>query len=109
MRREGNTVIYTDQELKGMIERGEDRTDWERLRVMTDEEVEANADADEDFDGEWIPVKDAMALAFPNKVRQLDADVVEWFAAKGPDYVRRMNDVLRDYITSQEKMSSAAD
>lgn len=109
MRRRGNTVIYTDQELKEKIERGEDRTDWERVLSMTDEEIEANADSDEDSQGEWIPVKNALAMAFPEKYPQLDADVFAWFAAKEPDYLRRVNDVLRDYIKAQETMSGAAD
>ena len=48
-------------------------------------------------------------MAFPEKDPQLDADVVAWFAAKDPDHLRRINDVLRDYIKAQETMSSAAD
>jgi uncharacterized protein (DUF4415 family) len=109
MRREGNSVIYTDQELTEMNERGESRTDWERLRAMSDEEIEANADADEESHGEWVPVSDALAIAFGRPMPLIDAEVIAWFASKDANYIQRINDVLRDYIKAQETLSSAAD
>jgi uncharacterized protein (DUF4415 family) len=109
MRRRGSTVIYTDQELKEWIERGEDRTDWERVLSMTDEEIEANANSDEDSQGDWIQVDDAMAVAAKHFMSQFDDDVINWFADQGPDYVRRMNDVLRAYIKAQTVVAAAAD
>jgi uncharacterized protein (DUF4415 family) len=109
MRRNGTIVTYTAEELAEMIRRGEDRTDWARVRAMTDEEVEANAEADEDSQGEWTPVPDALAIAFPHTVVRLDIDVVDWFAAQGPDYIRRMNDVLRAYIKTKSVVATAAD
>ncbi len=109
MRRRGNTVIYTDQELKEMVERGEDRTDWERVLAMTDEEVEANADSDEDSQGDWVPVDDALAEVAKHFMGQFDEEVINWFADHGPDYVLRMNEVLRAYIRSQEVVATAAD
>jgi uncharacterized protein (DUF4415 family) len=109
MRRDGTIVSYTAEELAQMIRRGEDRTDWARVLAMTDEEIEANADADEDSQGEWIPVPDALAIAFPHTVIRLDFDVVDWFMAQGRDYVRRMNDVLRACIKAQTVVATATD
>ena len=45
---EGRIVRYTAEEIDEMLARGEDRTDWERLRSLTDEEVEASIDFDEE-------------------------------------------------------------
>jgi uncharacterized protein (DUF4415 family) len=93
-----------------LIEERTSRIDYARIDAMTEEELEASIDYEEEGRFEdWIPVKDAQALALPEQDRQLDADVVAWFAAKESDYLRRINDVLRDYIKSQERMSSAAD
>jgi uncharacterized protein (DUF4415 family) len=92
------------------MEERKSRIDYSRIDAMTEEELEASIDYDEEGRFEdWIPVKNAHALAFPEKDRQLDADVIAWFAAKEPDYLRRINEVLRDYIKAQETMSSAAD
>ena len=40
MRRDGDIVSYTAEELREMRERGEDLTDWERVGSLTDEEIE---------------------------------------------------------------------
>jgi uncharacterized protein (DUF4415 family) len=110
MRRNGTTVRYTAEEARKLAEERKPRIDYARIDAMTEEELEASIDHEEEGRFEdWIPVKDARAIAFPEQDRQLDADVVAWFAAKEPDYLRRINDVLRDYIKAQETMSSAAD
>ena len=43
---EENTVSYTKEQIEQMIAEGKGRTDWERVRSMTEEEVEANALSD---------------------------------------------------------------
>lgn len=32
----------------------------------------------------------------------VDADIYEWFQRQGPDYERRINQLLRDYMDSQK-------
>lgn len=45
----GKIVRYTSEELKAMP----DMTDWERVRAMTDEEIEAADTSDEGLDDDW--------------------------------------------------------
>jgi hypothetical protein len=41
-------VSYTSEELAAMEARGESRTDWQRVKAMTDAEIEAAIAADPD-------------------------------------------------------------
>ena len=80
-----------------MIERGGSRTDWERIRAMTDEAVEA-AIADEPDEPVWDEAAlSGVVLARPGNsfFVQLDADLVKFYRAQGPDWQARINDVLR--------------
>src|SRR4051794_27964046 len=101
MRRSGNIVTYTADELREKVARGETLTDWARLAAMTDEEIEANADSDEDSAGEWTPVEDPFVRYAAWFLRGFDSGVIEWFADRDPNYPQRMNDVLKDYIAHQ--------
>jgi uncharacterized protein (DUF4415 family) len=85
------------------------RTDWERVRAMTDEEVEAAAADDPDAP----PLDEAFwrkaRIAIPRAVRKkhtglrIDEDVLAWFRARGPGYQTRMNAVLRAYVEAQKR------
>lgn len=79
-------------------------TDWERLRAMTDEEVELAAASDPDN-----PLLSADELARLELVRpedrakvpvyiRLDPDVVSFFKAGGPGYQTRINAALREHV-----------
>jgi uncharacterized protein (DUF4415 family) len=81
-------------------------SDWARVDAMTDEELTANAESDPDArpmtDEEWA----AGELVIPPKVPvgiRLDADIIDWFKAKGPGYQTRINGVLRRYMEAQRK------
>ena len=105
MRRDENTVQYTDEEARRLMARGESQMDHSRADAMTEEELEASIDYDEEgrFE-EWVLVDDALEYAQKRALNEIDDDVVEWFAAKGPDVARRINEVLRNYIKTQETM-----
>ena len=45
-KKEEHIVSYTAEELDEMIARGESQTDWHKVRCMTDEDIEQNADMD---------------------------------------------------------------
>ena len=47
MGKKENIVRYSADEVAAMIARGESRTDWERVRAMSQEEVERLADEEE--------------------------------------------------------------
>ena len=100
-----NVRTYTLSQLRRM----KGQTDWERLRNMTDEEVERSIANDPD----WAEFKDIdwskAELVIPaRKVAisiRLDPDVVEFFKSDGPGYQRRINAVLRACMRERSKGS----
>lgn len=94
----------TLEEAKERIARGEDRTDWDRVDALTEEELEASIDHEEE--GYPIP-ESTLAVYDPTRKRQitlrLDRDVIEFFKAEGPGYQTRMNAVLRSYMLAKTK------
>ena len=76
-------------------------TDWDRIEVMTDEEIDLS-------DIPAIPPeKFAQAIVrrglkpLPKKQQltlRLDSDVIAWFKAQGHGYQSRMNALLRAYM-----------
>jgi hypothetical protein len=46
MRKRGNIVKYTAEELAAMEARGEDRTDWAAVAAKTEEELAADTASD---------------------------------------------------------------
>ncbi len=85
------------------------RTDWDRLRGMSEAEIEANAAADADnppwTDAELaaaalvLPAEDAKV---PVSIR-LDAEVLDYFKSAGRGYQSRINAVLLGYVRSQQR------
>jgi len=57
MRSAEHTVRYTAAEIEEMRRRGEDRTDFARLDRMTEEELEASIDREEEGAFDWSTVR----------------------------------------------------
>ena len=82
------------------------KTDWARLKAMTEEEIEANALSDPDnppFDSRdfWergISVHGARQLARVN----IDPDILAWFQAQGADFRQQIGAVLQAYMETHE-------
>jgi uncharacterized protein (DUF4415 family) len=93
----------TLEEAKARIARGEDRTDWARVDALTEEELEALIDYEE----EGYPIPETMrAIPDPRKQQltlRLDGDIIDWFKSQGPGYQTRMNAVLRSYMLAKAK------
>ena len=93
---------YSIEEIRAMRARGESRTDWDRLRTVTEAELEASIASDPDWKDipkDWY--RDAVPVyPEPKKLLslRLDSDVVAWFRQQGPGYQTRMNAVLRAYM-----------
>lgn len=104
MRKKDNTVRYTSAEIDEALRRGEDRTDWEKLRATADEDLkrrtEGDADEEGPWSGDWAP---GIPLPKRHLNLRIDADVVDWFKAKGPRYQTRMNAVLREYMEAERR------
>ncbi len=96
MRKKGNIVSYSDDELAAMQARGEDRTDWASIKAKT--EVPAD----------WVSRAQAatglMQRPKENKrqvTMRFDADVLEFFRRSGRGWQGRMNAVLRSFMERQ--------
>ncbi len=82
------------------------KTDFEKLRKMTDEEIDARRGDDPNFpDIDWenaevelvIPViKQAVSI-------RLDSDVIDFFKEGGRGYQTRINQVLRSYMEHRKE------
>jgi uncharacterized protein (DUF4415 family) len=85
----------------GTISTTEPRTDWRRLRSMTDQEIHAaivdDPDAKPTDEAFW---KDARVVTPRRKTTvtmRLDADLLEWFRSER-GYQTRINAILRAYM-----------
>lgn len=98
-----NIVSYTDEELREKRRREGTRTDWARVDALTEEELEASIDYEE----EGYPIPGTLrAIPDPRKQQitlRLDGDVIEWFKSQGPGYQTRMNAVLHSYMLANTK------
>jgi uncharacterized protein (DUF4415 family) len=100
-----NISVYTAEELDRMIQQGDTLTDWERVRNMTDEEIEANVDEEDEgtFDFSKGYATSGHPADRPRVGVQVAPDVETWFRSHHPDdYEARMNAVLRDFVERQE-------
>jgi uncharacterized protein (DUF4415 family) len=93
---------YTAEELRLMLERGEDLTDWARVDAKTEEELEADIASDPDWADiprDWMLSPNAVLVrGLEQRAIVVDRAVAEWFSRQGGDYQARINDVLRAYI-----------
>ncbi len=98
-----NIVSYSEKELDDMLARGEDRTNVERVKALTEDELEASIDVEE----EGVPLWDTAAVHVPEPKQQLtvrfDGDIIDWFKAQGPGYQTRMNAVLRSFVDAKKR------
>ena len=108
MRKRGNIVSYTAEELEAMLARGEDETDWARVDAKTEEDLAADMASDPAWDGvpeDWVSRAHMVSGALtrrPENKRQVtmrfDADILDYFKAQGRGWQSRMNAVLRGYV-----------
>ena len=107
MQKKEHIVSYSSEEIVAMIARGESRTDWKRLAELTDEEIEASIDHEEEGEFDWSTVY----VGIPGLKNQLtirfDADIIEWFKSQGPGYQTRMNAVLRSYVDAHRERKAS--
>lgn len=100
MQKSERIVSYTKEELEAMIARGEDMTDWAYVDSLTEEELEASIDYEEE--GHFDP---DFAVVWPEHPRPesigIDDDVHAWFKARGGDVEGIMNAVLRRWMIAR--------
>ena len=102
-------VRYTAEEIDEMVRRGESKTDWARLDAMTEEELEASIDWEEEGEFDSSTVIDGIPGPKRELTVRLDGDIIDWFEAQGADYQTRMNAVLRRYVEAQKAEARKAE
>jgi uncharacterized protein (DUF4415 family) len=108
VRKKGNIVSYSAEELKAMVARGEDQTDWARVDAMTEAELEAAIASDPD----WADIpRDWYKHATPYYPKEhkrqitlrIDPDILDWFKRQGRGYQTRINAALRAFVEAHER------
>ncbi len=96
-------VRYTKDEAAELLRRGEDLTDYARFDAMTEAELEASIDREEEGEPDWSVVYVGLPPLPGLAPVQIDADLFAWFEAQGPGIRERINAVLRAYVESHER------
>ena len=82
-------------------------TDWDRVRAMTDEEIERNASEDPDnppwTDEDWANARVVYPQGKEPVTLRLDRDILAWFKQQGRGYQTRINAVLRSFVDAQKQ------
>jgi uncharacterized protein (DUF4415 family) len=86
----------------------ESQTDWERVKNMTELEIEAGAASDTDGQPTDAAFWENAQVVMPQRKRAIslhvDSDVLEWFKkSHGRGYQTRMNAALREYMEAQQR------
>jgi uncharacterized protein (DUF4415 family) len=94
MKERNTTSISRDDPRKG-------KSDIEKLRKLTDAEINASIAGDPDWDIDEADWSDAVLVIPPKKKAisiRVDEDVLDYFKQHGTGYQRRINAVLRSYM-----------
>jgi uncharacterized protein (DUF4415 family) len=81
------------------------KSDLDKLRKLTDAEIEASIADDPDLSDDWN-WSEAVLVIPPKKKAisiRVDEDVLDYFKKDGAGYQRRMNAVLRSYMQQKRK------
>lgn len=87
------------------------KTDWKRVRKLTDAEIDAAIKDDEDWaefkDFDWSKA-DLILPATKKAISiRVDEDVLKFFKHGGEGYQRRINAVLRSFMRSKKTKKRA--
>jgi uncharacterized protein (DUF4415 family) len=102
MKEKSITVVCRDDSRKG-------KTDLEKLRKLTDAEIDASIAGDPDWEFDEVDWSEAVLVIPPRKKAisiRVDEDVLDYFKQEGAGYQRRMNAVLRSYMDQTRKRST---
>ncbi len=96
-------VRFTAKEIAEKLAQGEDQTNYAYLDALTEEELEASIDYEDEGVFDWSKAQPG----FPQPKRQMtvrfDGDIIDWFKAQGSGYQTRMNAVLRSFMIAQQR------
>jgi uncharacterized protein (DUF4415 family) len=101
MRKKGDIVRYTAEQLAEMRRRGETHSNWAKAAALTNEEIEAQIAADPDEAGmeiDWDSATVELPKPKADLHMRIDRDVLDYFRKTGKGYQTRINAVLRSYV-----------
>jgi uncharacterized protein (DUF4415 family) len=106
MRKKESITHATAEEIGKRLERGESKTDWKRVKAMSQADIERLADEDEGLLPEgW---ENTVMLGLPPRKKdvhiRLDADILDWFKSHGTGYQTRINAVLRSFVQTRQRL-----
>ena len=82
------------------------RTDWRRLRAISDEEIHqavvADPDAKPTDEAFWETARVVVPRPKESVTMRLDADLIDWFRRRR-GYQARINSILRAYMNGHSK------
>jgi uncharacterized protein (DUF4415 family) len=106
VQKEEHIVRATANELSERAARGETRTDWKRVDAMTDQEIEANIDEDDegqfDLSQAFRGLPQGVGVSKQQLTVRFDTDVIDFFKSQGKGYQTRMNAVLRQFMEHEK-------
>ncbi len=108
MKKKGDIVRYTAEEIRAMLARGESRTDWAAVKAMSEEELESSITTDPDdvhAPVDWTQAVEGMPPRKRDIHIRIDEDVLDWFRQAGRGYQTRINNVLRAFMESRKRVS----
>jgi len=81
------------------------KTNWEKRRSLSDEEIEASVVDDPDWSDDWNWSEGVLIIPPKKKAISIrvDEDVLDYFKKAGAGYQRRINAVLRSYMQHKRK------
>lgn len=105
MQKKEHIVRATADEARKLLVGGGDKTDWRRVKAMSQAEVEHLADEEEGpLPEDW---EASIRLGTPEPKQdvhiRLDPVVLRWFKTQGPGYQTRINAVLRAFVDSKQR------
>jgi uncharacterized protein (DUF4415 family) len=110
MQKNENIVRYTAAEIDEMLARGEDQTNWAYVDSLTDEQIEASIDREEEGEPDWDSARAGIPGPSERVTMQIDEDIVAWFrtAVKGTGlgFKTLMNEALREYMEARREQSA---
>jgi uncharacterized protein (DUF4415 family) len=93
-----------NDDTSGTTSKAEPKTDWRRLRSMTDDEIRAAIVDDPDTrptdEAFWKEARVVMPRRKETVTMRLDADLLDWFRSER-GYQTRINAILRAYMNAQ--------
>jgi uncharacterized protein (DUF4415 family) len=98
-----------NDDISGSTSKGKPKTDWNRLRAMTDEEVHAGVTDDPDIkptdESFWTEARVVMPRPKETVTMRLDSDLLAWLRRER-GYQTKINAILRAYMKAHTHRSA---